>query len=239
MIGNDFAHKYVEPTVTALRAAFPGQKIVALGLERTSAPDVAAYASGRLPDEQVDRLFEQAACVVYPSIYEGFGFPVVEALARSKPILARDLPPTREIRARLRAEDNLLLYASTAELVDRLRAGLPEWRETGRLRRDYAENNWEAIAGRLQGFLADLVANVSMKEVLIPRIEHFRRLKLLDIAGGDNPPVFSDALAELAALRRMLRDREDQVAALRNSISWKLAAPLRAVYDLILRLQGK
>ncbi len=42
----------------------------------------------RLPDEAVETLHAKAGFCLYPSAYEGFGLPVVEALARGKAVLA-------------------------------------------------------------------------------------------------------------------------------------------------------
>src|SRR5207245_1476778 len=36
---------------------------------------------GFVPDEELARLYRGALCVAYPSLYEGFGIPVLEALA--------------------------------------------------------------------------------------------------------------------------------------------------------------
>jgi glycosyltransferase involved in cell wall biosynthesis len=33
------------------------------------------------------RLYRQAACTVYPSLYEGFGFPVLDSLRHGTPVL--------------------------------------------------------------------------------------------------------------------------------------------------------
>ena len=49
-------------------------------------------------DEAVKRvLIEQALALAYPSLYEGFGFPVLEAMALGTPVLAADLPALREV----------------------------------------------------------------------------------------------------------------------------------------------
>jgi len=44
-----------------------------------------------------DRLLAGASVVVYPSLYEGFGFPVLEAMTVGTPVVASDLPALREV----------------------------------------------------------------------------------------------------------------------------------------------
>lgn len=46
---------------------------------------------------QVQALVAHARALVYPSRYEGFGLPPLEALAAGTPVIASDLPTTREV----------------------------------------------------------------------------------------------------------------------------------------------
>lgn len=46
-----------------------------------------------------DRLLAGAAVLAYPSLYEGFGFPVLEAMTVGTPVVAADLPALREVAA--------------------------------------------------------------------------------------------------------------------------------------------
>jgi glycosyltransferase involved in cell wall biosynthesis len=59
------------------------------------APD--AIRTGYLDAPVLRSLVAGAACVVQPSIYEGFGLPALEALACGAPVIASDLPVHREI----------------------------------------------------------------------------------------------------------------------------------------------
>ncbi|MCA9860279.1 MAG: glycosyltransferase family 4 protein [Thermomicrobiales bacterium] len=52
---------------------------------------------GFVPEDLLPRLMASASAVVYPSRYEGFGLPIVEALAAGVPVVASDLPVFREV----------------------------------------------------------------------------------------------------------------------------------------------
>jgi glycosyltransferase involved in cell wall biosynthesis len=53
--------------------------------------------TGFIPDEQLGALYRGAALFVLPSLFEGFGMPVVEAFAMGAPTLVSDLPVLREV----------------------------------------------------------------------------------------------------------------------------------------------
>jgi glycosyltransferase involved in cell wall biosynthesis len=48
-------------------------------------------------DESLCRLYNQAAAFVHPSLYEGFGIPLLEAMACGCPVIASRIPSTREV----------------------------------------------------------------------------------------------------------------------------------------------
>ena len=52
---------------------------------------------GRVSDEELVRLYNQATCFVFPSLYEGFGLPPLEAMACGCPVLVSDIPVEREV----------------------------------------------------------------------------------------------------------------------------------------------
>jgi len=50
-----------------------------------------------ISDARLPQLYSNAAALIYPSVYEGFGLPLVEAMASGIPILASDTEINREI----------------------------------------------------------------------------------------------------------------------------------------------
>ena len=66
-------------------------KIASLGLERR------VIRTGRVPASHRDGFLALAEAMVFPSEYEGFGAPVVEAMALGTPVIAADQPAVAEV----------------------------------------------------------------------------------------------------------------------------------------------
>jgi len=82
----------------------------------TAGPDVDFL--GYVPDADLPALFDGAQALVFPSLYEGFGLPPLEAMARGVPALVSDIPPLRELCG------DAVLYCdplSPGDIADRLK----------------------------------------------------------------------------------------------------------------------
>jgi alpha-1,3-rhamnosyl/mannosyltransferase len=70
------------------------------GFEAAAGEDL---AEGRIellgyqPREDLDRILGSALAVLYPSEDEGFGLPVIEAMAAGSPVITGACPATREV----------------------------------------------------------------------------------------------------------------------------------------------
>jgi glycosyltransferase involved in cell wall biosynthesis len=53
--------------------------------------------TGFVPDEDLVHLYRRCEVFAYPSLYEGFGLPVVEAMAAGAPVLTSDCSSLREV----------------------------------------------------------------------------------------------------------------------------------------------
>ncbi len=203
VIGNPFAHKRLEHTALTLAGAFRGRIITALGLPAGTIEGVTGYPSGALDDATIASLYGRADLVVYPSVYEGFGFPLVEALSHRKPILVRDLPPFAEIAAGMPESANIYRFQTDAELVALVKTS-PTWIEPMDKMR---ARNWDDAVSDLRGILDEAVSSVDYDRV-VRRIDFMRgRLAFIRQKPFSADAGFGEDLDRIAALAGRLASK--------------------------------
>ncbi|MEK7790143.1 MAG: glycosyltransferase family 1 protein [Deltaproteobacteria bacterium] len=95
-IGNSKKHKNLERTVLAFERLKTDVKLVLVGVNyQTTHPQI--HSVGHVDAQDLVCLYQLSAFFVYPSLYEGFGLPVMEALACGKKIVVSDRSPLSEI----------------------------------------------------------------------------------------------------------------------------------------------
>ncbi|WP_342768892.1 glycosyltransferase family 1 protein [Frondihabitans australicus] len=67
--------------------------------EQAGLDDTRVRVMGRVPDATLAALLQRASVFVYPSLAEGFGLPVVEALSLGTPVVHSDAPALVEVAA--------------------------------------------------------------------------------------------------------------------------------------------
>jgi glycosyltransferase involved in cell wall biosynthesis len=92
---------------------------------------------GRVGDPALGALYRGADLFAFPSRHEGFGIPVLEAMAQETPVLAADIPALREIAAGaavLRSPDDLDAWVAALDNLLHDQAELSRWGRAGRAR---------------------------------------------------------------------------------------------------------
>jgi glycosyltransferase involved in cell wall biosynthesis len=161
VIGNNLDHKDVRGTVETLASAFPFRHIKALGPANVVSPFVSAQRSGGLPELEVHRLYASARFVVFPSFYEGFGFPILTALAYGRTVLARRSALVEELAGECDPRGRLVVFDRREELVEllgRLLHGEPVAEHPLGLHRTNGRPRcWQDVARDILGFLESLL----------------------------------------------------------------------------------
>ncbi|MBB3694668.1 glycosyltransferase family 1 protein [Sphingomonas sp. BK580] len=103
-IGSLTRNKNLRLAIEAMRDQTAAARLVIVGqidggvfaAEMPDAPEQVILA-GRLSDRAVTALMRRARALVFPSLYEGFGIPPLEAFGNDCPVLASAIPPVREV----------------------------------------------------------------------------------------------------------------------------------------------
>lgn len=143
---------------------FPGQLVLAgsPGYQysevqkriKTHGLDNSVIQTGWTTEEELATLMQQATLFVFPSLYEGFGIPVLEAMRAGIPVICSDIPALKEVAADAavymnpRSHEDMAkqiadLYADSAKQQELQHAGYTRierfsWKRT-------AQETWEVI----------------------------------------------------------------------------------------------
>ena len=112
-------------------------------------------------DEELPLLYNSATVLMYTTLYEGFGLPILEAMACGTPVLTSDLAVHREI-----AGEGNALFANPEDVVD-MQQKLNELLQDEERQRKYEERgkvraakfSWEKAAAETTKIYDNLVSN--------------------------------------------------------------------------------
>jgi glycosyltransferase involved in cell wall biosynthesis len=139
-------HARLYEAFALLRAERPELRLVLTGGGHDAGPAPAGIdVRGHVTGDELASLYRRAACLVFPSLYEGFGQPPLEAMASGTPVAASKIPAIEEACGDAAAlfdptdpEDIAAVVAAVLESPERFLAAGPErargftWVETAR-----------------------------------------------------------------------------------------------------------
>jgi glycosyltransferase involved in cell wall biosynthesis len=161
-VGTIEPRKNVPALIAAWRSVRERHRVhlVLAGRTREDGPKLTAEpgldVAGEVSESRLAELYSGALALVYPSLYEGFGLPVLEAMCCGTPVIASRDPALMEVTA------GAAMHRLPHELADamHLLAGCSAERE--RLSREglrrAAEFSWETTARKTREVYAEAIA---------------------------------------------------------------------------------
>ena len=134
-------------------ARFAGMELRVVGARGWGGVDVPGWL-GEIPDAELAALYRGARCVLYASLYEGFGLPVLEAMACGAPVVTSRGTAMEEIAGGAAVLVDALDASSIAEGVAEAEARRDELVPRGLARaRDFT---WDRAADAVEALWREL-----------------------------------------------------------------------------------
>jgi glycosyltransferase involved in cell wall biosynthesis len=143
--------KNLRRAVDAAREA--GIELRVVGARGWGGVDVPGWV-GEIPDAELAALYRGARCVVYPSLYEGFGLPVLEAMACGSPVVTSQATAMEEVAGGAAVLVDPLDASAIAAGIDEAVARRDELVPAGHARA--REFTWDRAAGAVESLWREL-----------------------------------------------------------------------------------
>ena len=180
VIGNAYRHKMIEPVLNVLKDI--KENFIVIGLKTEGyyhkSKRIYGYVSGWLDQGILNQMIAGSKCIIFPSVYEGFGLTLYDAVVYRKKIIVSDTQVNLELKELLREyRERIITYRRLEELKTILTDN------------DFEDNcsekparirSWQEMAGELDIW----IESMQRKELDTVRLE--RRWKYLKRYQGED-----------------------------------------------------
>ncbi len=176
VMGNGFKHKAIEKTLNELSGS--DLKIVVIADEiilGKYGDRFKILVSGQLSNRFMDKLYQNSSLILFPSLYEGFGLPVIASLQLGKRILVYNSSVNRELKKEFDKNNLVHLFDSFSGLTPKIKEvmNLPQKKD----KLFAVERKWKDVGEETAKILVNHLRTPVNFNLLNARIARMREVK--------------------------------------------------------------
>ena len=153
IVGNNSKHKAIENTVEAVRN-LRHNFIVVGGDVSHNAPNIHSYKSGHLDEDFLSYIYSSCKAIIFPSLYEGFGLPIVIGFKFGKHVIVNNNSLNKELRNHFKQFSEQLLFFDHFKEIGSLIENLDFSND---LKTVAYNDSWEKVATEYEEFFNQLL----------------------------------------------------------------------------------
>ena len=119
IVGNSFKHKGIQETINNVSKSNHNFIVVGAKESEYITPRIYGYKGGHLDDDFLSYLYMKCKAVIFPSLYEGFGLPVVISFKNNKRVIVNNNDLNRELLEHFKEfKDHLLFFDRFEQIIE-------------------------------------------------------------------------------------------------------------------------
>jgi len=96
--GNSYKHKAIKEAIKAVSGSAHNFIVIGIDDNEFIEPNIYSYKSGQLDSDFMNYLYANCKAIVIPSLYEGFGLPLIIGFKFGKRVIVNNNPLNKELR---------------------------------------------------------------------------------------------------------------------------------------------
>lgn len=177
VLGNQYKHKNLDLIIDSLHTSKHNFIIIGSKNDGSITENIFGYKSGNLSNDFLHSILQNSIGIIFPSVYEGFGLPILNAINYNKKIIINNNPLNREQVDVLKYyKNNIYLFDGGEEIEEYLdkikRDPVPQFD-----RANYKERTWTNVAEEVEKALEEILKEDVDLDVLKQRWEEMRYLE--------------------------------------------------------------
>lgn len=117
IFGNQYKHKFLEEIMDCLKSSKHNFIIIGSKDEGKTSENIYGYRSGMLSSDLIDYIINNSEGILFPSVYEGFGLPILNGIDYDKKIVVNNNELNRELRDSMPSfQENIYLFDDKSEI---------------------------------------------------------------------------------------------------------------------------
>ncbi len=177
VLGNQYKHKNLDLIIDSLHTSKHNFIIIGSKNDGNITENIFGYKSGNLSNDFLHSILQNSLGIIFPSVYEGFGLPILNAINYNKKIIINNNPLNREQVDVLKYyKNNIYLFDGGEEIEEYLdkikRDPVPQFD-----RANYKERTWTNVAEEVEKALEEILKEDVDLDVLKQRWEEMRYLE--------------------------------------------------------------
>ena len=171
IVGNSFEHKAIKEAVDAVSKTKFNYIIVGAKNSDYITPNIYGYKGGHLEDEFLNYLYAKCKAVIFPSLYEGFGLPIVISFSNHKRVILKNNELNKELFEHFGDFKDYFLFFDRFEQIGEI---VDNTDFSEKLKKVEYEDSWDRVATELETFFSEILETEVNADVLNERMYMFK-----------------------------------------------------------------